>query len=133
MKLYPGKSYFTTEEFQCPCGCGFGSVEEDIEQDLIDRLNMMRVLYGKSMVVTSGARCDEQNHAVGGVANSAHLPHPFTGRCRAVDILVRNGEERLQLLDLARVMGIDRIGIASTFLHFDVERELLPSPVIFHY
>lgn len=133
MKLYPGKTYFTTGEFECPCDCGFGSVEEDISEELIGKLNIMRTLYGKSMVVTSGARCDEQNHAVGGVANSAHLPHPISGRCRAVDILVRNGNERLQLLDLARMVGIERIGIATNFLHFDVEEELLPTPTIFHY
>lgn len=133
MKLYPGKSYFTTGEFQCPCDCGFGSRQEDIEEDLIERLNAMRLLYGKSMVVTSGARCDEYNHAVGGVEDSAHLPHPITGRCRAVDILVRNSEERIYLVDLARMMGIDRIGLADTFVHLDVETVLLPSPVMFHY
>ncbi len=133
MNLYPGKSYFSTGEFECPCDCGFGKHQEDIEEDLIDRLNMMRILYGKSMVVTSGARCEEYNASIGGVAHSAHLPHPVHGRCRAVDILVRNGQERLQLIDLARMVGIERIGIAPNFLHFDVEDELLPTPVMFSY
>jgi hypothetical protein len=133
MKLYPGVSYFTTSEFECPCDCGFGSLEEDISEELIGKLNIMRTLYGQSMVVTSGARCDEYNHAIGGVENSAHLPHPVSGQCRAVDILVRNGKARLDLIDLARVTGFERIGIAPNFLHLDVEDELLPVPTIFHY
>jgi hypothetical protein len=133
MRLYPEVSYFTTGEFECPCDCGFGSLEEDISEELISKLNIMRALYGKPMVVTSGARCDEYNNAVGGVANSAHLPHPASGQCRAVDILVRNGNARLDLVDLARMVGIERIGIAPDFLHLDVEDELLPVPTIFHY
>jgi uncharacterized protein YcbK (DUF882 family) len=133
MKLYPGTSYFTTGEFQCPCDCGFGSVEEDIDKRLIDKLNIMRTLYGKSMVVTSGARCEEYNRSVGGVEHSAHLPHHISSMCRAVDILVRNGEERMILVDLARAVGFERIGIAPNFLHFDVEEELLPTQTMFIY
>jgi len=133
MKLYPGESYFTTTEFQCPCECGFGSLEEDIDKRLIDKLNIIRTLYGKSMLVTSGARCEEYNRSVGGVENSAHLPHPITYRCRAVDILVRNGVHRMILVDLARAVGFDRIGIADSFIHLDVEHNLLPTPTMFIY
>jgi hypothetical protein len=84
------------------------------------------------MVVTSGARCSEYNRSVGGVEDSAHLPHPDTGECRAVDILVTNSGDRDNLLRIAHNIGIDRVGIASNFLHFDVAWDL-PTPVIFIY
>ena len=132
MKLYPLGSYFTTAEFACPCACGFGSTERDIDKDLIESLNMMRILYGKPMVVTSGARCKDYNTTVGGLSNSAHLPHSLTAQCRAVDISVTDGETRYDLLDLAYKLGVTRIGLAKDFLHFDVAWDL-PAPVVFNY
>jgi hypothetical protein len=132
MKLYQLDSYFTTTEFRCPCQCGFGSEEKHIDENLIEMLNMMRLLYGKPMVVTSGARCKDYNASVGGLPNSAHLPHPLTGQCRAVDIVVTNGADRYDLLSLAHRLGLTRIGLGKTFLHFDVAWDL-PDPVIFNY
>ena len=132
MRLYDIKSKFSTYEFACDCGCDFGQDEEHIDENLIDKLNMMRILLGRGMVVTSGARCHEQNLAVGGVDNSAHLPHPDSGQCRAVDLLIRSGEDRYELLELALKVGFTRIGIANNFLHLDVAWDL-PAPVIFTY
>lgn len=132
MKLYPLGSYFTTEEFECPCECGFGVQESDIDENLIEYLNIMRLLYGKPMVVTSGARCQDYNTEVGGLPNSAHLPHPLTAQCRAVDILVRSGYARSELIELAHTIGINRIGVGPDFLHFDVAWDL-PNPVMFNY
>jgi hypothetical protein len=132
MRLYDIKSKFTTYEFACDCGCDFGQDEEHIDKNLIDKLNMMRILLGRGMVVTSGARCEEHNTAIGGVANSAHLPHHDSGQCRAVDILVRSSEDRYELLTLALKVGFNRIGIAKNFLHLDVAWDL-PQQVIFDY
>jgi uncharacterized protein YcbK (DUF882 family) len=132
MKLYPLGSYFTTEEFACRCGCDFGTEEKHIDENLIEMLNMMRLLHGQPMVVTSGARCDKHNHAVGGVANSAHLPHPLTRQCRAVDILVKDSETRFDLVHIALRLGVTRIGLAKDFLHFDVAWDL-PDPRMFNY
>jgi uncharacterized protein YcbK (DUF882 family) len=132
MKLYPMGSYFTTHEFKCPCDCGFGSEEKHIDPDLIEKLNMVRMIYGKPMVVTSGARCEDYNRQVGGVEDSAHLPHPATRQCRAVDILVEDSMDRHDLIDLALKIGFVRMGLASNFLHFDVAWDL-PNPVVFNY
>ena len=132
MKLYPIGSKFTTQEFGCPCGCGFGDKEEHIDSNLINKLNMMRILYGKPMVVTSGARCTEYNASVGGTENSAHLPHYHTGQCRAVDLLVTESIQRFSLVSHALGTGIERIGLGSNFLHFDVAPDL-PRPVMFNY
>lgn len=132
MRLYDIESKFTTGEFKCKCDCGFGEFPEHIDEKLINRLNMMRMLFDEPMVVTSGARCKDYNDEIGGKPHSAHLPHVLTGQCRAVDIKVSNSVDRAILLDLAARVGFKRIGIAKDFLHFDVAWDL-PSPVTFIY
>ena len=135
MRLYDIESKFTTKEFACPCedmGCVFGTLEEHIDPDLITKLNIMRIMYGKPMVVTSGARCEAYNKQKGGVENSAHLPHILTGRCRAVDILVKTSAHRYELITYALKAGFNRIGVANQFLHLDVAWDL-PQNVIFDY
>ncbi len=133
MKLYNQDSKFTTDEFMCSCGCVFGTVEEDISEKLIITLNMMRTLYGKPLVVTSGARCKKYNAEIGGVPNSAHLPHPDTSQCRAVDIYVNNSRDRFNLLSIALRSGITRIGIGTDFMHFDVASDLSQSVIFTYY
>ncbi len=132
MRLYDIESKFTTEEFKCACQCGFGTSQEDIDENLIEYINIVRMLYGKPMVVTSGARCKAYNTRVGGLANSAHLPHDITGQCRAVDIHVKSGQERFELVSLALKVGFTRIGLAPDFLHLDVAWDL-PDDVMFNY
>lgn len=132
MKLYRPDSKFTTEEFQCRCGCGFGSQQEDISRDLIDKLDMLRMMYGKRMIVESGARCPEHNARIGGDPDSAHLPHHETHQCRAVDIRVSGGYERFELVRLALKAGFKRIGPDNGFVHLDVAWDL-PSPALFVY
>ena len=132
MRLYDIESKFTISEFKCPCGCEFGSHQEDIDKNLIDKLNMIRILYNKPMVVTSGARCEDYNASVGGKPDSAHLPDKVTGQCRAADILVRSSEDRYTLLSLALKLGITRVGFGPNFLHIDTAVDL-PSPVGFMY
>ncbi len=132
MRLYTPQSYFTTEEFECPCECGFGSEESDIDENLIESINMMRMLYGQPMVVTSGARCKDYNTKIGGLPHSAHLPHPLTAQCRAVDISVRDSYGRFELIRIALNVDMKRIGLGPDFLHFDVAWDL-PNPVMFNY
>lgn len=132
MKLYGPHSRFTTEEFACKCGCGFGSQEADISFLLIGTLNLMREVYRKPMMVTSGARCAEYNKKVGGTPLSAHLPNPTTGQCEAADIFVGSDEDRLGLVRLSMRYGFSRIGLAPTFVHVDVSTSL-PSPRLWLY
>tara|TARA_R110000772_G_scaffold267971_1_gene393529 strand:- start:5764 stop:6147 length:384 start_codon:yes stop_codon:yes gene_type:complete len=126
------ESKFTTAEFACPCECGFGEKEEHIDENLIELLNIVRLMYGQPMVVTSGARCEAYNREQGGVENSAHLPHDLTGQCRAVDILVTNSEDRFDLIEIALKVGFTRFGLAKNFLHLDVAWDL-PDSVMFNY
>lgn len=134
MKLYGSGSRFTTEEFECKCGCGFGSKESDISRELIEKLNILRKHYGRALYVNSGARCRKYNDskAVKGNMRSAHLPHTQTGQCRGVDLRVRYGSERYDILKLAFALGWERIGIAKSFVHLDVAWDL-PKEVTWLY
>jgi len=132
MRLYDIESKFTTTEFACPCGCGFGTKPEDIDRRLVDRLNIMRMLVARPLTITSGARCAAYNASVGGKPLSAHLPHHDTRQCRAADILVRSSEERTEMVQLAYAVGFTRLGFGPNFLHVDVAWDL-PSPVAFMY
>ena len=132
MKLYGAQSYFTTQEFACKCGCGFGSQESDISEKLIRYLNEVRKLYGNPMTVNSGARCTTYNASIGGKPNSAHLPNPSTHQCEAVDISISGGNQRYLLMKMGIYSGFRRLGLADDFIHFDVAQHL-PEEVIWVY
>ena len=132
MRLYDLESKFTTEEFTCPCQCGFGSKPEDIDRTLIDKLNLIRILIGRPLIVTSGARCAAYNASIGGKPFSAHLSHAETKQCRAADIAVRTGHDRIELIQVALAVGFTRLGIGANFLHLDVAWDL-PTPVMWVY
>ena len=71
--------YFSLCEFECPC-CR----RVMLSPDLFTRLNHLRMVINKPVYITSGYRCKEENHKVGGVSGSYHL------RGMAVDIQVKD-------------------------------------------
>ena len=65
-KLTP---HFTDRELACRCGCGLLPTQE-----LLDALEAVRLIYGRPIHITSGARCEAHNAAVMGAPGSAHIP-----------------------------------------------------------
>lgn len=65
--------YFRKEEFKCKCGKCSGYPKNGIYKSLVDNMNILRYIYGTSITITSGYRCEAHNKAVGGDSNSAHL------------------------------------------------------------
>lgn len=65
MKLSP---YFSRSEFACQCGCGYNTVDAQ----LIEALNNVREHFGAAVTITSAARCEKHNNAVGGSPKSQH-------------------------------------------------------------
>jgi hypothetical protein len=59
--------HFLLSEFHCRC-CGAVM----IFPELLERLEYLRGLWGRPLVITSGYRCKSHNGAVGGVQNSLH-------------------------------------------------------------
>ena len=113
------RTYFTSNEFRCKCGCGAGENPDDVSAVLLEKLNLMREQLGP-IRVTSGARCPAHNRAVGGVPKSAHLCIPGVRPCRAADLAVANSIEKQAVIEMAKSVGIRRIGVAATFVHVDV-------------
>ena len=101
---------FEKWEFACGCGCGY----DDIDLKLVDKLQMLRDLVGKPIVVTSGCRCEMYNRHIGGVKSSPHLEG------LAADIQV-DGMTPTTLAILANRIHYIRIGVYPTHLHIDIK------------
>jgi len=86
-----------------------------------NHLVVLRLTYGRPMLLTSCCRCSAHNQAVGGHPNSAHLCDKPTKHTETVDhgtcgIDVANPSDRL--IKVAMALGWS-VGIAQTFVHLD--------------
>lgn len=112
----------------CSCGCGMLP-----EQDFMDKVEALRVAYGKPLKVTSAARCPAYNAKVSSTGEKG--PHT-TGR--AIDFDIARGEA-YKLAWLAFVHGFTGIGFqqkgAGRFLHTDdlPDAPGQPRPTIWSY
>ncbi|MBF0516964.1 MAG: peptidase M15, partial [Nitrospirae bacterium] len=67
--------------------------------------------------ITSGCRCVSHNKAVGGKSDSAHL------KGLAVDIAIDNSHERYLVTKAAITAGIERLGIGTSLIHLDIDKD----------
>lgn len=101
-------THFGWHEFACRCGCGGNGTQVE----LIQRLEQARVIYGRSILVTSGYRCPDRDALVAGKGNHT------TGL--AADLACTSGADRLDLVTALLAVGFRRIGIAERFVHADL-------------
>ena len=114
--------HFTTDEFVCKCGCG----QVKVDSELILKIERIREKLGRPIKITSAYRCPEHNKAIGGKPNSAHL------KSYALDIAVSNSRERFEIITAALEEGFNRIGVAKSFVHIDIDPDK-PQNVIWTY
>ena len=117
--------FFDVEQdhMACPCGCGFGSNPAEFNHYLMERLNLLREMWGAPINLTSAARCEKHNEVVGGEKQSAHMPDADR-QCRAVDIATPfTSFDRKRFILMANRAHFQRIGIGKTFIHVDVAAE----------
>jgi uncharacterized protein YcbK (DUF882 family) len=107
--------HFSEKEFACKCKCNKGF----ISQELVNKLEEVRIKFGKVMRVTSGVRCLEHNLDIGSRKTSSHIPNE-DGIGRAADISCRDIITRSELLPLM-LEEFERVGINKTFIHVDVD------------
>ncbi|WP_313138197.1 YcbK family protein [Paracoccus jeotgali] len=100
---------FSPAEIACR---GTGKIT--INEDALDRLQELRVMLGKPMIVNSAYRSPEHNKAVGGAKASQHL-----NGC-AFDISMAN-HDPASFIAMARKAGFKGIGTypRSNFVHID--------------
>ena len=91
---------------------------------MIEKLQHVRDILGKSMTITSGVRCESFNKSINGSLVSSHMPDA-DGMGLAVDIACINSIDRYELVEVAQKF-FRRIGIAGehsgNFIHLDVDK-----------
>ena len=73
------------------------------------------------MTKNSGYRTKEQNEKVGGKPGSSNK------KGLAVDIACSNSTDRVKLEGILREGGFKRIGMGSTFIHVDIDKNKSPN------
>ena len=112
---------FSKLEIMCPCSCG----ADKISSVLIEKLQKVRNIIGRPIIITSGVRCEFYNTSIKASMNSSHISDEH-GIGNAVDIACTNSKDRYELVELAQKF-FKRIGISGGayggFIHLDVDKE----------
>lgn len=108
--LYLSK-HFKRKELECAC-CG----ELILDNSFLDKLEKVRSIYGKPMLINSGYRCQLNNSIVGGEPHSAHLDG------NAADISIIGSQERYELVRAAIMAGAEGIGVYPRWIHIDFKK-----------
>jgi zinc D-Ala-D-Ala carboxypeptidase len=101
---------FNRSEFACKCGCG----KDNIKDELAIKVQRVRDLLNRPIRINSGIRCSEHNAASNSKPTSSHIDG------WAADLGYTGSRERYELLN-AIMQVFDRVGIAKTFIHVDVD------------
>lgn len=103
--------WFTPKEFACR-HCG----ELHIDEELVEKLEIMRENYGDPVVISSGYRCPIHNARIKGAPLSLHV------KGKAVDILL-NGKSMDTLHKRGLSVGFRGFGFYDGgWIHMDVGR-----------
>lgn len=120
--------YFNYTEFDSPDELGSG---KQMSEKILDMLDLAREKFDKPIKITSGFRTEAYNkdlkaRGYKASSKSSHL------KGLAVDIQCNNSKDRFELVDILLDVGFNRIGIANTFIHADIDEDK-PSHVIWTY
>jgi zinc D-Ala-D-Ala carboxypeptidase len=118
---------FKREEFSCR-----HTGENDMQPEFMEKLQLLRTLYGKPMRITSGYRSIKHPVEASKRAGGTHT----TGR--ACDVAVE-GSDALLLVKLALQVGFTGIGVqqkgSGRFIHLDdvTDKHFFSRPMIWSY
>ena len=121
--------YFKANEFTCS-----HTGTENMDQDFIDKLNILRDTYGKPITISSGYR--DSTHPVEAAKKDPTAGAHVSGK--AADILIDRADA-FKLLSLAFVVGFTGIGVnqkgGARFLHLDTIEgsPARPRPTVWSY
>lgn len=103
--------FFKRSEFSCPC-----CQENNINQELLFKLDVARKIAGIPFIINSGYRCKKHNEKIGGKKTSSHLDGD------AADIKCEMSWERALILPALFCAGFNRVGIYKNFIHVDISK-----------
>jgi len=111
---------FSKLEIMCPCSCD----ADKISPVLIEKLQKVRNIIGRPIIITSGVRCEFYNASIKASMNSSHIPDDH-GIGNAVDIACTNSKDKYELVELAqkyfKSIGISKCQYGG-FVYLDVDR-----------
>lgn len=122
-------NYFTYKEFDSPDAPGSGSL---MNEDFLEMIDDVREKFGKPIIINSGYRTEEHNNAVGGSPKTETSKGSSHMYGLAADIKCTNSTDRFHLIYLLQEAGFQRIGVADTFLHIDLDFDK-PQQVMWTY
>lgn len=115
--------YFTNDDFErASPSCAIS----DMSSDFLHLLDRCRDYAGIPFIVNSAYRSSEYERSKGRSGSGAHT------RGVAVDIRCLTNLDRYRIVSAAVRVGIPRIGIATNFVHLDMDVSL-PCPRIWLY
>jgi len=106
--------YFSIKEFDSPDVIGSGN---KMDKKFIEKLDYARSNAGVPFKINSGYRTNKWNEKVGGRIGSSHI------KGLAADIQAIGSRDRALIVKSLLDVGINRIGIAKTFIHCDVDKD----------
>lgn len=108
--------HFTVKEFLCHCGACSTCI---IDDDLIGRLESLRIFTGAPIRINSGYRCQAHQDALRlqGLETSTGPSTHTLGQAADIECKSLSGSE---LEALARIAGFTSVGVASMWVHVDL-------------
>ena len=95
----------------------FKEIEFNMDKDFLSKLDDAREFANIPFKINSAYRTEEHNKSIGGSPNSSHL------KGLAVDISAKDSRTRFKVLEALINVGFNRIGVASTFIHVDDDKD----------
>lgn len=111
--------HFMAREFRCPCS---HCTEIVVEQELVDKLEAMRLTLGVPMFITSAYRCAayQDDLRARGFETAKGISQHQLGRAADVMTKLHSGPQLEQVADEA---GFDAIGVGKRFVHVDLRKD----------
>lgn len=107
------KTNFQIKEFACKDGSDLIKVDDE----LVEKLQIMREYFGNAIIINSGYRNTIHNKNVGGSPTSQHLLG------KAADIVVR-GHTPKEVAEFAKKIGFRGVGLYKDFVHVDTRKTI---------
>ena len=120
--------FFNYSEFDSPDELGSG---KNMSPKILEMLDLAREKYDKPIKITSGYRTKAYNE---GLKERGYKASPNSSHLKglAVDIHCNNSKARFELVDILLDVGFNRLGIANTFIHADIDKDK-PQNLIWTY
>ncbi len=112
-QIRPLSPNFSAREFTCSCGLCTGQY---VDQDLIDKLEEVRHIYGGPITVTSGYRCARKQAMLRAAGNETSVGLSTHEQGRAADITAPD----MAKLEVAVDLVFETYGVARSFIHVDL-------------